>query len=51
MILDEPLEATSVSVPAGVQGVLALAAVGVLLFGLAPSSLISAAQHAASALQ
>lgn len=50
MILDEPPEETAVSVPGAVQGVLALAAVGVLLFGLDPSPLISAAQHAASAL-
>lgn len=51
MILDEPAESTVLRVPAGVQGVVAVAAFGVLLFGLAPTPLIAAAQHAAAALQ
>ena len=51
MLMDEPPEATGVRVSAPIQGLLALAALGVLFFGLVPTPLISAAQRAASALQ
>ncbi len=51
MILDEPSELSRVSVPGAVQGVLALTAAGVLIFSVDPTPLISAAQHAAGALQ
>ncbi|MFN8640036.1 MAG: NADH-quinone oxidoreductase subunit N, partial [Dehalococcoidia bacterium] len=51
MILDEPAESTRLSVPGAVQGVLALAAAGVLIFSVDPTPLIAAAQHAAGALQ
>jgi NADH-quinone oxidoreductase subunit N len=51
MILDEPRDASGFRVPGAVQGVLAVAVVGVLLFGLVPAPLITAARHAAEALQ
>jgi len=50
MILDEPRDAAGFRVPGAIQGVLAVAAVGVLLFGLMPTPLITAARHAADAL-
>ena len=50
MIMDEPRDASGFRVPGAIQGVLALAAVGVLLFGLMPTPLITAARHAADAL-
>lgn len=51
MILDEPADATPIFARPAVQGVLALAAIGVLLFGLVPTPLISAARSAAEVLQ
>ena len=51
MILDEPADTSPVFARPVVQGVLALAAFGVLLFGLVPTPLISAARRAAEVLQ
>ncbi|MEZ4501501.1 MAG: NADH-quinone oxidoreductase subunit N [Dehalococcoidia bacterium] len=51
MVMDEPADASGVRVTAPIQGLLALAAVGVLFFGLVPTPLIDAAQRAAGALQ
>ncbi|MSQ41943.1 MAG: NADH-quinone oxidoreductase subunit N [Dehalococcoidia bacterium] len=51
IVLDEPLEGTSITAALPVQGLLTLAAAGVLFFGLVPAPLISAAQRAAEALQ
>jgi len=51
MILDEPADTAPVFARPVVQGVLALAAFGVLLFGLVPTPLISAARRAAEVLQ
>ena len=50
MLLDEPKETTQLRASGGVQFVLAVAAVGVLFFGLDPSPLLNAAQDAAAAL-
>jgi NADH-quinone oxidoreductase subunit N len=51
MILDEPRDASGFRVPGAIQGVLAVAAVGVVVLGLMPTPLITAARHAAEALQ
>ena len=50
MVLDEPVDETPFRASAPVQGLLGLAAVAVLFFGLAPSSLLQAAQRAAENL-
>ena len=51
IVLDEPRDATPIVADAPVQGLLAVAAAAVLLFGLVPAPLISAAQRAAEVLQ
>lgn len=50
IVLDEPKDATTIAPSSGLQFVLGASAAGVLLFGLAPSPLIHAAQDAAAAL-
>ena len=50
MFIDDPLDATPIATPGGTQAVLLLAGAGVLLFGLVPTPLLSAAQRAAEAL-
>lgn len=51
MILDEPRDASGFRVPGAIQAVLGVAAAGVVVFGLVPTPLITAARHAADALQ
>ena len=50
MVLDEPPDATPFRAAAPVQGLLGLAAAGVLFFGLVPTPLLNAAQRAAENL-
>jgi len=50
MILDDPEDATPIETPSGAQGVLLVASVAVLFFGVWPSPLILIAQQAAAAL-
>ncbi len=50
MILDEPRDATAFQPSGANAGLLALAAVGVLFFGLVPTPLIEAARRAAETL-
>ena len=51
IVLDEPPEERPVAAAPSVQALLALAAAAVLLFGLVPTPLISAARRAAEVLQ
>ncbi|MEE8422484.1 MAG: NADH-quinone oxidoreductase subunit N [Dehalococcoidia bacterium] len=51
MVMDEPSDASPVRATASVRGLLAIAAAGVLFFGLVPAPLISAARRAAEVLQ
>ncbi len=51
IVLDEPPEETPIHATMPVRGLLALAGIGVLLFGLVPTPLISAARRAAEVLQ
>jgi NADH-quinone oxidoreductase subunit N len=51
MVLDEPPDAARVQASPALQGLLVVAALGVLFFGFVPSPLLSAAQRAASVLQ
>ena len=50
MVLDEPADESRFQPTVPVQGLLALAAVGVLFFGLIPTPLLDAAQRAAETL-
>ena len=50
MLLDEPADRSPIGVTGSVQLLLVLAAAGVLIFGLVPAPLISAAQRAAEVL-
>jgi len=50
LIMAEPSEATPIQATGAVQGLLAISAVGVLFFGVAPSWLIDAARQAADNL-
>jgi NADH-quinone oxidoreductase subunit N len=50
MVLDEPLDATRFQPTGALGGLLAVAAVGVLFFGVAPGYLIDAARAAAATL-
>ena len=50
MLLDEPEDATPIETPSGAQGVLLVASMGVLFFGVWPTPLIILAQQAAAAL-